>query len=202
MIMLDKVRSVAIAALLASCGFVASAQANVFDFSFSGPTSGPGSPVSGSGTFTTIGSGPAFSVTSVTGTLTDLDISLTPFLITGPVSSYAGADNILYYPAQISGSNTTPAFVDFGGISFQTSGGAGYDFNLGGYTQSGPALYVLNAEILNAAGYAAVPGSTLINLDVTETPLPAALPLFAAGAGLVGLLSRRRKRKVNDVAVA
>jgi hypothetical protein len=29
----------------------------------------------------------------------------------------------------------------------------------------------------------------------SETPLPATLPLFAAGAGLIGLLSKRRKRK-------
>ena len=31
-------------------------------------------------------------------------------------------------------------------------------------------------------------------LDVTATPLPAALPLFAGGIGLIGLLARRRKR--------
>jgi hypothetical protein len=30
---------------------------------------------------------------------------------------------------------------------------------------------------------------------VTTTPLPAALPLFGAGLGLFGLLTRRRKRK-------
>jgi len=31
--------------------------------------------------------------------------------------------------------------------------------------------------------------------DVAATPLPAALPLFAGGIGLIGLLARRRKRK-------
>jgi hypothetical protein len=31
--------------------------------------------------------------------------------------------------------------------------------------------------------------------DVTFTPLPAALPLFAGGLGMIGLLGRRRKRK-------
>jgi hypothetical protein len=35
-----------------------------------------------------------------------------------------------------------------------------------------------------------------------ETPLPAALPLFATGAGLLGLLGWRRKRKAKSAAVA
>jgi hypothetical protein len=36
---------------------------------------------------------------------------------------------------------------------------------------------------------------SVINFDQT-TPLPAALPLFAGGLGVLGLLSRRKKRKV------
>jgi hypothetical protein len=35
----------------------------------------------------------------------------------------------------------------------------------------------------------------LRNLEVTETPLPAALPLFATGVGAMGLLGWRRTRK-------
>ena len=35
-------------------------------------------------------------------------------------------------------------------------------------------------------------------LDLNETPLPAALPLFATGLGALGLLVWRRKRKSND----
>jgi hypothetical protein len=40
-------------------------------------------------------------------------------------------------------------------------------------------------------------GSTLTNatIDLTATPLPAALPLFAGGLGLMGLFAGRRKRK-------
>jgi hypothetical protein len=37
-------------------------------------------------------------------------------------------------------------------------------------------------------------------LPVAETPLPAALPLFAAGTGLIGLLGWRRKRKPQMIA--
>jgi hypothetical protein len=35
-----------------------------------------------------------------------------------------------------------------------------------------------------------------ITIDVTATPLPAALPLFATGLGGLGLLGWRRKRKL------
>jgi hypothetical protein len=41
--------------------------------------------------------------------------------------------------------------------------------------------------------------NTAFNLDdlqfIQQTPLPAALPLFATGLGVMGLLSWRRKRK-------
>ena len=39
-------------------------------------------------------------------------------------------------------------------------------------------------------------GPALDNVSVSATPLPAALPLFAGGLGVIGLLAKRRKRKV------
>ena len=40
--------------------------------------------------------------------------------------------------------------------------------------------------------------SEALNPTVSATPLPAALPMFAGGLGLVGLLSRRKQRKVRS----
>jgi len=41
-----------------------------------------------------------------------------------------------------------------------------------------------------------------ISQELTVTPLPAALPLFATGLGVIGLLARRRKRKAAALAAA
>ncbi|MFZ1971521.1 MAG: hypothetical protein WAU89_01685 [Candidatus Acidiferrales bacterium] len=53
-------------------------------------------------------------------------------------------------------------------------------------TTSGYAFYY-NNELQEAAG--------TITSALAPTPLPAALPLFAGGIGIIGLLSRRKKRK-------
>ncbi len=195
------VRSLVIAALLLSGSFVASAHASVFDFSFVGPLAGYlGTPVSGVGQFVTSGAGPDYTVTGVYGSLIDPDASGSPIaIVPGSTSTYAGADNILYFPPAITGGNDTQDYVDFGGISFLTAFGA---FNLGGYSTGGAAISVLNWAGLDPGGYAGPgqPGSTTVNLIVTATdltsptPLPAALPLFAGGLGIIAMVSRRRKR--------
>ena len=55
-----------------------------------------------------------------------------------------------------------------------------------------PSTIGSGTELLNLAG--ALIGSGFQG-TVDPTPLPAALPLFASGLGVVGLLARRRKRK-------
>jgi hypothetical protein len=58
----------------------------------------------------------------------------------------------------------------------------------------------VNAGTIFSRRFSAGGGNSNIGLvtgfnDVVATPLPAALPLFATGLGLVGLLAGRRKRK-------
>jgi hypothetical protein len=45
------------------------------------------------------------------------------------------------------------------------------------------------------SGTRLVNGGSLEITDIAATPLPAALPMFMGGVGLIGLLARRRKRK-------
>ncbi len=139
------------AGLLIALGFASSpAQAALYDFSFveiGNPTK-----VYGSGQLTASPSGAGFTVTSATGTIHDGYLPSTDFVING-LSSYAGADNILYAPA---GQPTGPinGYVDFGGISFTTTT-PGQKFNLGGGgTALGAPYYdVLNNSRLNPGGY-------------------------------------------------
>ena len=155
------------------------AQAKVFDFSLTGLDD---SSITGSGTLTT-GAGPSpYTVTAANGTITDPSGT---FTING-LSTYAGADNLLYYPA--TGSD---GYVDFGDISFTTSGVP--DFNIGGGGSEGLGV-VLNDSVLNPAGNPGVNGSYNISLTVTSAPelsTWAMLGLGFAGLGFAGYRGRK-----------
>jgi hypothetical protein len=152
------------------------ANAVTFDFSYFS-TNTPN--LSGSGEFTAsfIG-GSEYQLTGITGFGGNNDTAITS------LSGYAAADNILFYPTQ--------PFVDFGGISFNTADGNAWNIYWNGY-------YGVLDFNTNPIGY---PNSVTIDFSVTETPLPAALPLFAGGLAALGLFGRHRKRKVAAMAAA
>jgi hypothetical protein len=63
------------------------------------------------------------------------------------------------------------------------------------------ALFLLSIDGTTPGGildiFPAVQGIVTVSItDIAETPLPGALPLFATGAGLLGLVGWRRKRKI------
>ena len=162
------------------------AGAVTFDWSYSG------SGASGSGTFDAVANGSGgFTIDGISGTANT-------FTITG-LSSYADANQNL---------STTFPQLDIFGFSFTVSNGNRYNilytnaasgpFSCGfiGYCQIGPG-----GPLSDGSGDPGV--SIEFSASIAETPLPAALPLFAAGAGLLGFFGlQRSRRKTRRLAVA
>jgi hypothetical protein len=164
---------------LGVCGAVAAAviliapiaaSAATFDFSFDTLTG-----YSGSGVFTSSDVSSPFHITMVSGFVSDPNVNMgVASAITGIDTTFDSPNNLLSYPVP-------PAltYLTGNGISFDT---ASAKYNLA--WDGGDGIYELNQSIFIFG-----------NFTVTETPLPAALPLFAGGLGVLGLLGWRRKRK-------
>jgi hypothetical protein len=168
------------------------AGAAVFEFSYL--SLDPLDPFSGQGEFTTglplgsVGASVAYQVTDVSGFATSGDLGSK---ITG-TSLFASADNILFFPG-----SPTQAFTDINGISFTTESAG--DFNIY-FNGGGDPLYPGFVGYGRISSSISPPSSqgTQIQLsvsEVSETPLPAALPLFASGLGVMTYFMSRRRRK-------
>jgi hypothetical protein len=139
------------------------------------PTNPPGELI------TTPQGGGDYLVTSVIATVGGFPVSLAPV---GTVSNGSGGfnDNILYYNTP-----TPTEYFDTMGLG-QLIGGNPTDIACG---VGCFVIYTDTPSDLHA----------ITSLTVSQTPLPAALPLFAGGLGGLGLFGWRRKRK-NAPAIA
>ena len=70
----------------------------------------------------------------------------------------------------------------------------------GPYTEFSFGVTATGANTILAFNFRDDPGFLFLDdVSVSQTPLPAALPLFAGGLGVIGLLARRRKGKAATV---
>jgi hypothetical protein len=158
---------------------VPGANASTFDWSFTGAGGG-------SGTFTaSLVSGDQYLVSIVTGTVNGQSIGLIE-----PVNDYGSNTNTIFYPSP-SGPLTLGNGVEF---TCPSCGGVDMLFAFGGgnWIETGMAGFSQTDTLIQFTG----------SLEVAQTPLPAALPLFATGLGALGLLGWRRKRKTSAAIAA
>jgi hypothetical protein len=162
---------------------VSPANALTWDFSYSG------SGVTASGVLTTSDlTGGVYDITGISVTRngvtgTTLLPAAPEFFPDGQTSDYFTSDNIL---------NASAPFLNFGGFLYQTS-----DLKYYNVYYEGGVYYELSDSILiedNGADLG-TPITFAIS-EVSSTPLPTTLPLFAGGLGFVGYLTRRRKHAV------
>ena len=124
---------------------------------------------------------PASGTYSFSGTLALLDNSPTGVLAEGFKNATLLGSTTLISPAAILSPPSFGPPVPFSGVVSLVTGD------------------ILSFAINNNGSF--FNDSTALTLEISSTPLPAALPLFAGGLGVIGLLSRRRKRK-NAAAIA
>ena len=97
------------------------------------------------------------------------------------LSSYAGADNLLY-----DGSNGTNAWLDFSGLSFSVLGNA---FGIG---NTGLGDYGVTDMISNPAGVCC--GSHPAELNIAAVPEPATWAMMLLGFAGIGFAMREKRR--------
>src|SRR5690349_5105737 len=178
---------------------IASASTVNFGGTFSGTASASGSfpsiseTFSGSGTDTTFG---AFDISESA----NVDLSGLPTVnISGGNVQFTFLPSLGGFTADFTGTGsasgpTATVSLNFNIVSGLLAGETGTMSGTGTFNSDTNFLMVNYTGTINGDGTTLgfVGGPTV---DVSSTPLPAALPMFLGGAGLIGLLARRRKQK-------
>jgi hypothetical protein len=213
----------AVVSAMLGIGLLAPANADTFSWSYSGTAfSGTGTDT-GSGTLTTgslastCGSPPVGSCSYVNpphtttsgSTITGITGTWDGFTITGLVTPelFDHNNNVLYLSPNATLLDAS-ANGDPGGLAFFVS-------NYTGNNVTVPTNVVVELFFdTTFSAYAALTGNTSFGCcslgtegdfsvtSVSPVPLPAALPLFATGLGVLGVLGWRRKRKAAAIAAA
>ena len=163
-----------------------------YDWSITGPAASLGGLVwTGSGTLTVTPGTGSDVITGITGTLTN-------GTATDPITGLAtpgSFDNLLFPvgitfsgPPVTSGTYVSASDLDTKGLGFTIAAGTIDIFSFFAPNST-------NVTVGNNFGESAPGGFGVGTFAITATPLPAALPMFAGGLGLVGMMARRKKRK-------
>ena len=128
---------------------------------------------------------------SGSGTL-ETDIAIGPATVTSFLGTFGGLTvTSLLAPGTIGG-NTNKIFALSPGTAFDAAG-IGFATSASNWR-----LYYSNplasVRLLGQGGFVTT-GAFTVSEAVSETPIPAALPLFATGLGALGLIAYRKKRK-------
>jgi hypothetical protein len=196
---IDKVAAyAALAATLSGLGLLGTlpAQANTYGVAFDGANFDLNAVITTLSTPDSLG---GYDITNIQGSVTALNAGVTGGTITGlapnPLPSGTPPAQGTYYDSNGLGwnyddvlfTNGQPVFDNNGPLfSFQTSGGIDILANL----YSVGSQFYLSVDNPTGLWNPGDPGT----LQVSATPVPAALPLFATGLGAAGLLFWRRKR--------
>jgi hypothetical protein len=212
----DKMKStlVAFAAVVINFGVSVGAlpaNATTFDLEFANsvlPSNGCCGPFTVSAIVNATFDGTNYIVTSLTGTVSE-GSPATTYNIIGLLpannnNGYFGWDNVVTATG-----GSAPFGLTSGGIVFTAAGPDYYaadptnpvspaEFNI--YSDNnGSTLLTMASNNVNAPFNGDLSITSIDEGSAGETPLPAALPLFASGLGALGLLARRRKKKAQTV---
>jgi hypothetical protein len=178
----------------------ASAATVTYDWTLTGPAASLGGFVwTGGGTVTvTTGSG-GDTITGITGTVTNGTITdpITGLATSGTIDNLLFPDGTTFTgpPVVTRGSYVSASDLDTNGLGFTIAAGTIDVF--GGYQPNSTDVTPGNNYDETGPG-----GFGVGTFALTATPLPAALPLFAGGLGMLGLFGRRRKSNTSRAVTA